>query len=373
TWTRCWPAPTCAPASTRIHRSRSTCATTATRRACATRSGSACRAYPCCCCTATSVAANCWSRSTAGATFSDAPVSSGVLRRWLQRIQQLDHLGTNVGIGRFPVIRSLLVPYRRPHEQFAGSGLEYRDHGPVTDRRRKGLAGLLVRRRRIARRHRGAVVDGHPVRQGDLRGARRGGGERRITGVHVVDGHVVIASPGENRVADVDAIDAVAGACHVKREARGVVCGEQLQRLQLSLLGATCRRAGASATVERNRRNHDQAIQPFLHHSPPSLPSVTVGTRTGLVAGAQIAWRENSASGPSAFAPHFCFTGRRQPSNVCCRARARVSWPSGASRVITEPAPRVACAPMLTGATRAQLEPMKAPSPMRVTNLFTPS
>ena len=55
------------------------------------------------------------------------------------------------------------------------------------------------------------------------------------------------------------------------------------------------------------------------------------------------------------------------------RARATVSSFSGASRVMTEPAPMVAPAPMLTGATRALLEPMKAPSPMCVVDLFTPS
>ena len=46
---------------------------------------------------------------------------------------------------------------------------------------------------------------------------------------------------------------------------------------------------------------------------------------------------------------------------------------AGASLVITEPAPMVASAPTVTGATRALLEPMKAPSPIRVRCLFTPS
>jgi hypothetical protein len=50
-----------------------------------------------------------------------------------------------------------------------------------------------------------------------------------------------------------------------------------------------------------------------------------------------------------------------------------VSSPAGASWVITEPAPIVACSPMLTGATSAEFEPMKAPSPICVANLFTPS
>jgi len=60
------------------------------------------------------------------------------------------------------------------------------------------------------------------------------------------------------------------------------------------------------------------------------------------------------------------FLGLCQPSTVTCRGRVRVSFCSGASRVMTEPAPMVAPSPMLTGATSALLEPMKASSPMSV-------
>jgi hypothetical protein len=41
--------------------------------------------------------------------------------------------------------------------------------------------------------------------------------------------------------------------------------------------------------------------------------------------------------------------------------------------VITEPAPMVALLPIVTGATSALFEPMKAPSSMVVVALFTPS
>ena len=46
---------------------------------------------------------------------------------------------------------------------------------------------------------------------------------------------------------------------------------------------------------------------------------------------------------------------------------------AGASLPITDPAPMVAFLPMVTGATSAELEPMKAPSSMVVTNLLMPS
>ena len=58
--------------------------------------------------------------------------------------------------------------------------------------------------------------------------------------------------------------------------------------------------------------------------------------------------------------------GRCQPGNVSWRPRATVSSPSGAFLVITEPAPMVASAPMVTGATSDALEPMNAPSPIVV-------
>ena len=54
------------------------------------------------------------------------------------------------------------------------------------------------------------------------------------------------------------------------------------------------------------------------------------------------------------------FTGRTQPSSVTWRARATVNSPAGASLLITEPAAIVAPSPIVTGATSALLEPMKA-------------
>ena len=66
-------------------------------------------------------------------------------------------------------------------------------------------------------------------------------------------------------------------------------------------------------------------------------------------------------------------TGRVQWSMVFCGARVRVSLSAGASRPMTEPAPIVAPAPTLTGATKAVLDPMKAPSPIWVRCLLTPS
>jgi hypothetical protein len=67
------------------------------------------------------------------------------------------------------------------------------------------------------------------------------------------------------------------------------------------------------------------------------------------------------------------FTGRCQPSIVACLPRATVSSPAGALRVITDPAPIVAPSPTVTGATSAVLDPMKAPLPIVVVDLFTPS
>ena len=51
-------------------------------------------------------------------------------------------------------------------------------------------------------------------------------------------------------------------------------------------------------------------------------------------------------------------------------ARAR---PPGTSAVITEPAPTIAPSPIVTGATSAVFEPMKAPAPISVRCLKTPS
>src|SRR6185436_14911451 len=71
--------------------------------------------------------------------------------------------------------------------------------------------------------------------------------------------------------------------------------------------------------------------------------------------------------------PYFFFSGRFQPSIVTCLARASVSLPSGASLVMVEPAPVLAPAPILTGATSIEPEPMKALSPISVRHLFAPS
>jgi hypothetical protein len=79
------------------------------------------------------------------------------------------------------------------------------------------------------------------------------------------------------------------------------------------------------------------------------------------------------ASGTRSRGHDDCFTGRFQPSMVACLARATVSLSAAASRVITEPAAMVAFAPMRTGATSELFEPTKAPSPISVLNLFTPS
>ena len=56
-----------------------------------------------------------------------------------------------------------------------------------------------------------------------------------------------------------------------------------------------------------------------------------------------------------------------------CFPRATASSSSATSLTITEPAPVVAILPMLTGATRDAFEPIKAPSPIIVFDLLTPS
>ena len=58
---------------------------------------------------------------------------------------------------------------------------------------------------------------------------------------------------------------------------------------------------------------------------------------------------------------------------VACLARVRVSSPSGAFWVMVDPAPIVAPAPILTGATSIVPEPMKTRSSIRVGHLFWPS
>ena len=62
-----------------------------------------------------------------------------------------------------------------------------------------------------------------------------------------------------------------------------------------------------------------------------------------------------------------------QPGTSFCSARVRPSARAFTSRLITLPAPTTAPAPILTGATNDEFEPMKAPAPMSVSDFFTPS
>ncbi len=62
-----------------------------------------------------------------------------------------------------------------------------------------------------------------------------------------------------------------------------------------------------------------------------------------------------------------------QPAMPFCSLRSKARLSASTSRVITEPAPTIAPAPITTGATRAVLEPMKAPSPISVRCLPKPS
>ena len=67
------------------------------------------------------------------------------------------------------------------------------------------------------------------------------------------------------------------------------------------------------------------------------------------------------------------FFGRFQPFTVRCSARVSVNSPAGASLAITEPAPMVAPAPIFTGATSTQFEPIEALSSIWVWCLLAPS
>ena len=58
---------------------------------------------------------------------------------------------------------------------------------------------------------------------------------------------------------------------------------------------------------------------------------------------------------------------------MCMSERSIASASAGTSRVMQELAPVMAPAPMLTGATIMVSEPTKAPSPMVVLFLLTPS
>src|SRR5450759_663816 len=70
---------------------------------------------------------------------------------------------------------------------------------------------------------------------------------------------------------------------------------------------------------------------------------------------------------------YFFFVGRFHPATVTCLLRDKVSSPSGALRVIVEPAPIVAPLPTVTGATNCVFEPMNTSSSMMVRCLFAPS
>ena len=62
-----------------------------------------------------------------------------------------------------------------------------------------------------------------------------------------------------------------------------------------------------------------------------------------------------------------------QPSRTSCGARDSASESAGTSFVMTLPDPTYAPSPILTGATSAELEPMKAPAPIMVSCFWAPS
>ena len=62
-----------------------------------------------------------------------------------------------------------------------------------------------------------------------------------------------------------------------------------------------------------------------------------------------------------------------KPSMIFVCPRSTASAPSGTSLVMVEPAPVYAALPILTGATRLVLQPIKALSPISVRNFFSPS
>ena len=70
---------------------------------------------------------------------------------------------------------------------------------------------------------------------------------------------------------------------------------------------------------------------------------------------------------------NLIFLGRDQPIMVACFALAKVKALSLASLVMTDPAPIVAPIPTVTGATKLELLPMNARSPIVVVNLLMPS
>ena len=64
---------------------------------------------------------------------------------------------------------------------------------------------------------------------------------------------------------------------------------------------------------------------------------------------------------------------RAQSAIPRCSLRSRARLPASTSRVMTEPAPTIAPSPMLTGATNALFEPMKASAPISVRYFPKPS
>src|SRR3954468_5166243 len=85
-------------------------------------------------------------------------------------------------------------------------------------------------------------------------------------------------------------------------------------------------------------------------------------------------------SGPGYFLAFAAFSAARrvrkfaaQPSWMDCRLRVTAREAAGTSRVTTLPAPTIAPSPIVTGAIRDELEPMKAPAPISVWLLKKPS
>ena len=69
----------------------------------------------------------------------------------------------------------------------------------------------------------------------------------------------------------------------------------------------------------------------------------------------------------------YFLLGRCQPGILRCLPRATLNSLSATFLTITEPAPVVAISPMVTGATNEVFEPIKAPAPIMVFDLFMPS
>src|SRR5262249_59237600 len=90
--------------------------------------------------------------------------------------------------------------------------------------------------------------------------------------------------------------------------------------------------------------------------------------------------RHVARTGDTDNAAHYVFSflarsrkALAQPAISFCLPRATASASAATSLVITEPPPLIAPSPILTGATSAVSEPMKAPAPISVTDLVKPS